>query len=259
MFCGAAPVIQRRNRTGMSSMDSPTTAGDARSAASARLSQPLPGLPRHQAGPVAAGSEVSGGAASALGIRPARRIKSVQMTIKEQLVGEIISGRLAPGTRLNQADLAHQLGVSLTPIREALRELCSEGLADIDPFVGVTVHRPTLDSLRDVYEMRSALEPLTIPRSGWRLSADQLAVAAKLIGQMDQETDPASWTAVNRAFHNLLRSNSRNQRALVTLERLEICRTCTSASPSAPVMTRTPNTGRCSRHTGPESGRPCCG
>ena len=205
----------------MSSIDSPMPTGDGRAAASERLSQPLPGLTRYPVGPAAARSEVSGRAASAVRIRPVRRIKSVQMTIKEQLIGEIISGQLAPGTRLNQADLAHLFGVSLTPIREALRELCSEGLADIDPFVGVTVHKPTLDSLRDVYEMRSALEPLTIPRSGWRLSADLLGEAAKLIEQMDQEIDTASWTAANRVFHNLLRSNSRNHRALVTLERLE--------------------------------------
>lgn len=202
----------------MSPVDSPTPAGDARSGALAGLSQALPGPRRNRAGSPVAGSEVSGDTA---GIRPALRIKSMQMTIKEQLIREIISGRLAPGTRLIQADLAHQFGVSLTPIREGLRELCSEGLADIDPFVGVTVHKPTLDSLREVYEMRSALEPLTIPRSGWRLSADQLARAAKLIEQMDQEVDRANWTAANRVYHNLLRSNSRNQRALVTLERLE--------------------------------------
>jgi DNA-binding GntR family transcriptional regulator len=205
----------------MSSIDSPMPAGDMRPTASAGLSQPLTGLPSHHAGSATVASELFGGAATALAIRPARRIKSVQMTIKEQLIGEIISGRLAPGTRLIQADLARQFGVSLTPIREALRELCSEGLADIDPFVGVTVHKPTLDSLREVYEMRSALEPLTIPRSGWRLSAGQLAEAAKLITEMDQEIDRASWTAANRVFHDLLRSNSRNQRALVTLERLE--------------------------------------
>jgi DNA-binding GntR family transcriptional regulator len=204
----------------MNSVDSPMPAGDTRSAASAGLSQSTPSLPRHQAWSPAAGSAVSGDTTSGLGIRSAR-IKSVPMTIKEQLIGEIISGHLAPGTRLIQADLAYQFGVSLTPIREALRELCSEGLADIDPFVGVAVHKPTLESLREVYEMRSALEPLTIPRSGWKLSSDQLARAGKLIEKMDQEADRAGWTAANRVFHNLLRSNSRNQRALVTLERLE--------------------------------------
>lgn len=142
------------------------------------------------------------------------------MTIKEQIVRDIINGTLPGGARITQAELAQQFGVSLAPIREVLRELNSEGLIEIDPFTGATVHLPTLHSLSEIHQMREALEPLTVPESPM-LPEDKLAQAAELLVLMDQDLDKAAWTEANREFHRLLRSGSPNERVLGVLGWLE--------------------------------------
>jgi DNA-binding GntR family transcriptional regulator len=149
------------------------------------------------------------------------RVKSVHMQVREQLTRDIVSGVLAPGQRLTQADLASRFGVSVAPIREALRELNNEGLVELDPFTGMTVHRPTLESLENVYEVRMALEPLTIPHERVKLPDDVVADAAALIEVMDRNLDRASWTAANKEFHRLLRSRCTNALVLELLHRLE--------------------------------------
>ena len=143
------------------------------------------------------------------------------MQVRDQLTRDIVSGVLAPGQRLTQADLASRFGVSVAPIREALRELNNEGLVELDPFTGVTVHRPTLESLENVYEVRLALEPLTIPHERVKLPDEVVGDAASLIEVMDRNLDRANWTASNKEFHRLLRSHCTNALVLELLHRLE--------------------------------------
>lgn len=152
---------------------------------------------------------------------PKIRLKSMQMQIREQLVHDIIGGVLPPGTRITQAQLASRFGVSLAPVREALRELNNEGLVELDPFTGVTVHRPTLQSLKNVYEVRLALEPLATPTEPLVLSDQSSAKARNLIAIMDNNIEKSAWTAANREFHKLLRSSCPNGLALQLLHRLE--------------------------------------
>jgi len=166
-------------------------------------------------------ARVAGIHAGGRGKRSRVRVKSVHMQIREQLTRDIVSGVLPPGTRITQADLANQFDVSIAPVREALRELNNEGLVELDPFTGVTVHRPTLESLENVHELRLALEPLAAPHDGVRLSDTLVAQAAELIELMEQNLDRASWTAANRQFHRVLRGNCTNLLALELLQRLE--------------------------------------
>jgi DNA-binding GntR family transcriptional regulator len=142
------------------------------------------------------------------------------MAIKEQLTREIINGTLPAGARLTQADLAQQFGVSLAPVREALRELDSDGLVKIDPFTGATVHRPSLDDLQCICDMRLALEPLAFPARAGRPTPEVLARAEDLIALMARDIDRAAWTAANQEFHHLLRGGCRNKFALRALDRL---------------------------------------
>jgi len=143
------------------------------------------------------------------------------MQIRDQLTRDIVSGVLLPGQRLTQAELASRFGVSLAPVREALRDLNNDGLVELDPFTGVTVHRPTLQSLENVYEVRLALEPIAIPHKQVRLTDDLASQAADLIAVMDQILDRAEWTAANREFHRLLRSHCPNTLVCELLQRLE--------------------------------------
>lgn len=149
------------------------------------------------------------------------RIRSVHAQVREQLTRDIVSGVLSPGQRLTQAELASRFGVSVAPVREALRELNNEGLVELDPFTGVTVHRPTLESLENVYEVRLALEPLTVPHERPELPEEVVDHAAALIEVMDQDLDRASWTAANKDFHRMLRSQCPNALVLELLRRLE--------------------------------------
>lgn len=149
------------------------------------------------------------------------RVKTVHTQIREQLTHDIVGGVLSPGQRLTQADLAAKFGVSLAPVREALRELSNDGLVDLDPFTGMTVHRPTLESLQNVYDVRLALEPLAIPHNRIKLPDHLATQAADLIELMDGDHDRATWTAANREFHRLLRSNCQNVLVLQLLHRLE--------------------------------------
>jgi DNA-binding GntR family transcriptional regulator len=158
---------------------------------------------------------------AATGGRVRTRIKSAQMAIKDQLTREIINGTLSAGARLTQAELAQRFGVSLAPVREALRELDGDGLVEIDPFTGATVHRPSLHDLKCICDMRLKLEPLAFPARAGRPAPEVVARADDLIVLMARDIDSATWTVANREFHDLLRSGCRNKFALQALNRLD--------------------------------------
>jgi DNA-binding GntR family transcriptional regulator len=80
--------------------------------------------------------------------------------VLEELRQSIIAGRLAPGARLIERELIAMMGVSRTVIREALRQLESEGLIAIIPNKGPVVRELTLDEAKDLYSIRAVLEGL---------------------------------------------------------------------------------------------------
>lgn len=82
--------------------------------------------------------------------------------VMEALRAAILDFRLAPGQRLVERELMEQLGVSRTTVREALRELSSEGLVSLVPQRGAIVTAPSLREAEDLYEVRSALETILI-------------------------------------------------------------------------------------------------
>ncbi len=116
----------------------------------------------------------------------------------------ILAGELPAGTHLVQSELAASLGVSVTPVREALRELAGEGLVDFDAFRGAVVHTPTLEEMDEIYSIRCALVPLAVERSVSRIAEDDLALAAELQVRMTACVEPAEWSELNRAFHRAL-------------------------------------------------------
>ncbi|CAN5319609.1 GntR family transcriptional regulator [soil metagenome] len=88
--------------------------------------------------------------------------------LREQVIAAlrqaILDFHLKPGQRLVERELIEQLGVSRTTIREALRELTSEGLVTVVPQKGAVVSTPTLEDAIDLYEVRGALESLVVQR-----------------------------------------------------------------------------------------------
>ena len=94
--------------------------------------------------------------------------------VLEELRQSIIAGRLSPGARLVERDLIAMMGVSRTVIREALRQLESEGLVAIIPNKGPVVRELTLDEARDLYAIRAVLEGLAARRFVEHATAEQI-------------------------------------------------------------------------------------
>jgi DNA-binding GntR family transcriptional regulator len=91
---------------------------------------------------------------------PDRKLLPAQLErrVYERLRADIVSGRLRPGDSLVEARLAAELGVSKTPVREALIRLQRDGLVRIEPYRGARVLEPSTDDIREVLELREVLE-----------------------------------------------------------------------------------------------------
>ena len=154
------------------------------------------------------------------GITPAApgRGNTAHVYVRETIRIAILNGQLAGGTRLVQSDLAPQLKVSTTPVREALRDLASEGLIRIDPHHGGVVAELDEEDLEEVYQIRRRLEPLAVELAIPRLTDEILDRATDLHDQMSAAPNSAAWVQLNRDFHMTLYEAS-NQHRLVTLVR----------------------------------------
>ena len=97
------------------------------------------------------------------------------MVATEVIREAIIDGRLAPGERLKEEELAGELGLSRTPIREALAVLQAEGLVDAAPNKGATVRSHDAEDLDDLYRLRALLEGYAASRAATKMESEQVA------------------------------------------------------------------------------------
>jgi DNA-binding GntR family transcriptional regulator len=86
----------------------------------------------------------------------------------------IVDGRLPPGRRLKEEELARELGISRTPVREALLMLHAEGLVDVAPNRGAAVRSHSVEDLDDLYQLRAVLEGYSTRRAAHRLSDEEI-------------------------------------------------------------------------------------
>jgi DNA-binding GntR family transcriptional regulator len=132
--------------------------------------------------------------------------------VRNNLRLAILGGRLTGGTRLVQADIAEQLNVSTTPVREALRDLAAEGLIRIDNHRGAVVEKLDVDEIEEVYEIRKALEPLAVRLAAQRMTAEEIEQASAILDEMETITDAARWVEMNWEFHTLIERSARSPR-----------------------------------------------
>src|SRR5690606_7315048 len=122
--------------------------------------------------------------------------------IARQVREAILDGRLSPGTRVRQEALARRFGVSRIPVREALRQLESEGLVTLVPHSGARVARLDLAEHLELYRIREALEPVAAAESAPNLTDDQLDELRSLAAQIaDAVDDEPRWLELDRRFH----------------------------------------------------------
>lgn len=131
------------------------------------------------------------------------------------LRGAILRGDLKPGQRLMEIQLANQLGVSRTPVREAIRKLELEGLVKMVPRKGAEVAQISEKHLKDVLEVRSALEEVAGELACERMSSEELEELKHVNKQFLRviETDDITAIAnVDEAFHMVIYGATRNER-----------------------------------------------
>ena len=139
----------------------------------------------------------------------------------QKLRQAILRGELTPGQRLMEIQLAQQLGVSRTPVREAIRMLEQDGLATMIPRRGAVVSRISGQNLRDVLEVRLALEELAVQLSCVRMDESMFAKlieANEKFAEMLQGDDIVKMAEADEHFHDIIYLASGNAR-LVQLEK----------------------------------------
>lgn len=130
--------------------------------------------------------------------------RTAHQSVVDTLRRAILSGVLPGGSHLVQADIAEQLQVSTTPVREALRDLAAEGLVRLDAHRGAVVHECSVAEMEEIYGLRRILEPEAIRRALERITDTELDRAEKILVEMEAETDFGTWADLNRDFHALI-------------------------------------------------------
>ena len=115
----------------------------------------------------------------------------------------ILTGELRPGQGLVETDLAGMLGVSKTPVREALKTLAGAGLVTMSPYKGAAVRAVDDDLVRSVYDLRLLVEPEAAHRAV-RRGTCQTGPARAALDRAAQAADRADRSLANRDFHRAL-------------------------------------------------------
>ncbi|BAS29412.1 GntR family transcriptional regulator [Limnochorda pilosa] len=165
--------------------------------------------------------------------------KPLRELVFERLRAAIIAGELHPGERLMEIQLAEDLGVSRTPVREAIRKLELEGFVVMIPRKGAYVADISLKDVADVFEIRGALEALAAELAAERATdeeLDELERALIAIGEVIGGEDMDELVSRDTYFHELIYRASRNARlgqmTSLLSEQIQRFRTRTLAHPT---------------------------
>lgn len=152
-----------------------------------------------------------------MAIDSSMRVAPVAAPIRSQVVETlrtaITSGRFSPGQRLVEKDLCDLLGVSRPSVREALRELESEGLIQTIPNRGPLVSRLTPRDAASIYEVRGVLEALAAKLCAERASAEQIEALGASVDALEEASrtgDVERVLVAKKAFYDTLLSGSQN-------------------------------------------------
>lgn len=129
----------------------------------------------------------------------------------QRIIADIRTGALRPGERVTETDLAARLGISRTPVREALRQLESDGLVCHTPRIGTTIRQLDYAEISELYDMRAVLES-TAARFAARAASDVELDELQAIhaAMLSADTADALYRH-NQQFHNALHDAARNR------------------------------------------------
>ncbi len=156
--------------------------------------------------------------ASALSRITSRRVppggekRSLAEVACDEIRKAIREGRIPTGAHLTEIDAAAWLGMSRTPVREAMRRLQSEGLLLNQPFRGALVMRLDVEDMRQMFEVRELLEPAAAAACALRATESEIdALHEVLQREAKVLRNPAALIPLNRQFHDLIMEAARNQ------------------------------------------------
>lgn len=143
--------------------------------------------------------------------------------VHEGLLLAIKDGTLAPGERLVLHRLARELGVSLSPVREAIARLAQDGLVRLEPHRGAVVSLLTEEEIDEIYDVREALETFAITRAIGRATPSDVEALERVVARMEEGRERLTvrdWFELNREFHHQLVAPCGNAIMLGTLDAL---------------------------------------
>ncbi len=149
--------------------------------------------------------------------------KPLREVVAETLREAIVNGTLSPGERLMEIQLAEELGVSRTPVREAIRKLELEGFVVMIPRRGTYVADLSIKDINEVFEIRTALDVLAAGLAVERITEDELEQLERLlveISDLTEQGDADKIVEVDGLFHDILYRASRNDRLVGIINNL---------------------------------------
>jgi DNA-binding GntR family transcriptional regulator len=146
--------------------------------------------------------------------------KTVHERVRESLRTAVIDGVLPPAFRLRQSDIASSLGVSVTPVREALRDLASEGLIRMDAHRGAVVRSIDLDEFIEIRLLLDTLWPVCVRLTVERITDAEVERMIDLQKRMEKR--PSDYILLNAEFHDIMSLAARAPRIKAMLDSLRV-------------------------------------
>ncbi|NWG32827.1 MAG: GntR family transcriptional regulator [Chloroflexi bacterium] len=149
--------------------------------------------------------------------------KQLRNIVAERMRIAILEGRYKPGEWMRQERIAREMGVSQMPVREAIKELASEGLIEHIPYRGARVASFSLEDIQDLYEHRAFLEGRAAAiAAGW-ITEEELQKLKFVQTEIEQNSAPeqvGKYRELNRQFHQLIYTASRRQYLIRALNQM---------------------------------------
>lgn len=140
--------------------------------------------------------------------------KPLKEEIYDALHRQIIAGRYGPGDWLRQEDIASQMGVSMTPVREALDLLVAKGIAERVPYRGVRVREMSPEDVVEAYGMRLFLEAMVARETALNITPEQVQKLENIMAEMDRHVELNEMPQerqLSREFHSAIAEASGNK------------------------------------------------
>lgn len=150
--------------------------------------------------------------------------KPLREIVFEELRNLILTGKIEPGTRMMEIELADEMGVSRTPIREAIRKLEEEGLVVIEPRKGAYVSEISVPDIVNILEVRENLDGLTAFFAAQRISEkgkESLLEASKKFNIAVESGDMDEMIKFDSMFHRIIVDETNNSYLVNIMERIQ--------------------------------------